>query len=299
MYETIFQKYSMKHILATTTDLMNWEKLKFCKLSCGKMVIFGRKLHDPEHKGPGFYIYSNKGIKLTRLEDLCHHDDPVKNVLTPFTTSSDEYVLIVCPLCKILQLLDISERRFLKAYENQNATFGPACIGPPNTLYFIARKRGLNVQSLFILETQSKRFNEQQVLNTEINGNISALVSDSRTDRLFLLENDSQTVYSVSSKTGKTCWVLQKSLNGVPYLPKSVSCYSPEDVSDDSVIITTNGTDKLMVFSAQDGTYKQELIHEKITHPLAVDYTNRTVIVQQERDNIIELLSFELQIDSI
>ena len=299
MSETIFQKYSMKHTLTMTTDLMNWENLKFCKLSCGKMVIFGRKLHDPEHKGPGFYIYSDKGIKLTRLEDLCHHDDPVKNVLIPFTTFSDEYVLIVCPLCKIIQLLDTSERRFLKAYENQNVTFGPACVGPPNTLYFIARKQELNVQSLFILETNSKRFNEQQVLNTEIKGIISAIVSDSRANRLFLLENDSQTVHSISSKTGKTCWLLQKSINGVPYLPKSLLCYSRDEVDEDSVIVTTDRTDKLMVFSAQDGTYKQELIHEKITHPLTVDYTNSTVIIQQERNNIIELLSFELQINLI
>ena len=53
-----------------------------------------------------------------------------------------------------------------------------------------------------------------------------------------------------------------------------------------------------MVFSAQDGTYKQELIHEKITHPLVIDCTNNTLIVQQEKDKIIELLSYELQIDS-
>ena len=287
----------MKHILKTTTDLMNWEKLKFCKLNCGKMVIFGRKLHDAERRGPGFYIYSDKGMKLTRLEDLCHHDDPVKNALIPFKSSSDEYVLIVCPLCKIVQLLDISERRFLKAYENQNVTFGPACIGPPITLYLVARKRDLNVQSIFVLETKSKRFNEQKVLNTEIDGNIAGIVCDSRTDRLFLLENDSQTVHSVSSVTGETFWRLHKNFNGVPYLPRSLLCYSPEDAGEDSVIVTTDGTDKLRMFSAQDGTYKQELIHEKITHPLVIDCTNNTLIVQQEKDKIIELLSYELQID--
>ena len=37
--------------VTTTTDLMNWKKLKFCKLNCGKMVIFGRKFHDAERKG--------------------------------------------------------------------------------------------------------------------------------------------------------------------------------------------------------------------------------------------------------
>ena len=288
----------MKLKLTTTTDLMNWDQLKFCKLNCGKMVIFGRKFHEAKGRSPGFYIYSDKGMKLTRLEDLCHHDNAVKNALIPFTSSSDEYVLIVCPLCKIVQLLDLSERRFLKAYENQNVTFGPACFGPPTTLYLVARKQGLNVQSIFILETKSKRFSEQRVLNTEIDGNIAGIVCDSRTDRLFLLENDSQTVHSVSSVTGQTCWRLQKNFNGVPYLPRSLLCYSPEDVDEDSVIVTNDGTETLMMFSAQDGSYKQELIHEKITHPLAIDCTSNTLIVQQERDHIIELLSLELQIDS-
>ena len=253
-------------------------------------------MHDPENKGPGFYIYSSGGVKKSRLEDLCRHKNPKKQGFIPLKILSTEYVVIVCDECKVIQLMDITERRFLKGYQNFDVSFGPVCKGEPKTLYLVAKRQGQDIQSVYILDTSRKSFSEKKVLNVGITGSISTIAYVAGKDYLILFEDETKKVVGVDEKTGHALWQLERVVSGAPYIPKTVAQYFTQQQSGVvGGIIAADGSNKLRVFSTTNGKYKHEINDVHFRDIDVIDCADDTLIVQQWNGDTLEFLLYHVK----
>ena len=276
---------------------MMWSGTRFCHMKSGNTIIFGKKIVDPESRGPGIYVYSSDGKKKKRLEDVCEHKETKRNELFSVEVDKSEYILITCVDCKKIFLLNIDSGKYYLSFENKDATFGPVCKGEAKDVYVVARKQGQATQSIFNLDCTLKRFSQKKRLNTEIKNEVALATYISSVSCLLLLEQGTNKTIAVSCKTGEKQWQLDEKVKGSPYLPKCLATYSCRraDGGSHDAIVAADGFDKLSVFSSTDGTFKHELNQNKFKDVKSIQCVDDTLVALQSRENAVAICLLKMK----
>ena len=277
------------------TDLMLWDGTKFCRMTSGNTVIFGKKLADPS-KGPGIYIYSSEGKKKKRLEDVCEHKETKQGDITSLVLDTTEYVLITCVECKKMFLLNIESGKYYLSYENNDVSFGSVCKGEPGEIYVLVKRPGNVKQSILTLNCENKRFTQRKFLDTQVSGSSKSATYVPSKSYIVMYEKDSRQMAAVSIKTGGTIWQLDPLVNDVPYEPKCLVTYTRRhDTESYDTIVAADGTEKLVVLSATDGRYRHELGQTKFKDIENIQCVGDFLVILQSRENVVAICFYKMK----
>ena len=305
----LFQTVSTTHNFSQLTEHCTREGTKFCMLNSGHLLMFSSKIHDPQNRGPGYYVFCGEtGQKLRRIEDICsgRHSERKKASLLCIQFSGKDFLLIVCPECKNLQLMetDIGEIRpktFYQAYKREHVSFGPVCKGEENELYLVARPydqngrpNDQNEQVVFTLDHSEYQFTEKGHVKTKVTSEITAIAFVPSQNLFVIHESGINKISALSAASGGLVWNLQDKIYDMPYLPTRFARIS---FRNRDAILTCSGDDKLRVFSNRDGKHKQDLQPQNMMEISDLGCFDDTLVLLQEKGNTIEFSVFKIRAD--
>ena len=263
------------------------------------IVVFSKKIQDPDAKGSGIYVFSKKGVKRRRIEDVCEHKDERRGGILCIGVGPDEsqYLLIVCEHCKKMHIMDLTDGKYYLALHKSDISFGPVCRGKPNFVYLVASKPPSDTVLVYVLGTKSVRFSIIKSFRTQLVGTVTMAACDPSLRHLLLFESKTNNITAVDTNTAATVWSISMDEAGPQFIPRSLAVFCKRDAEETTIrfLLVSDHSDKVRVYSTRDGKHLQDIALSRCSGIVSMLCSDDLLVTQQKEGNTLIISGYKLE----
>ncbi len=227
------------------TNLVEWEDTKFCALSTGELVIFGKPSEDSD---PVINIYGTTGDLSRTLRLPCEHNSDIG--ILPIVIDGSEYLAISCIDCQEIYLrsLDgtkVPSARNLSAYKNK-AWHYPGCMFQNEAGTLFVENCVKYGEPVMLLDCSSVPFKfKSKIANSGMGCMFDMCYSYSRENELLVLtDRVPAAAGAVEVKSGVLYWKLTGEIEGSICDPHGVC-----SLAEGNILVADGRNSRLLVLS--------------------------------------------------